>query len=122
MAEKKLEETSISSLDSSIQPLLRRTYELEYSHIQQQKMECLTEMREAKDLVDKFRKKQSGVMYSLKLATGASSGTEVIDTKIFSLKTRMEKITLALDECNQRWTEIENISGLPIIMTNVGGK
>uniref|UniRef100_A0A0N5A175 SAM domain-containing protein n=1 Tax=Parastrongyloides trichosuri TaxID=131310 RepID=A0A0N5A175_PARTI len=123
-AEKKLEHASVSSgsIELTLQPLLRRTYELEYSHIQQQKIECLTEMREAKELVDKFRRKQSGVMYSLKLATGATSGTEVIDTKIFSLKTRMEKITLALDECTQRWVDIEMLCGFPIISSNDSGR
>uniref|UniRef100_A0AAF5DE40 SAM domain-containing protein n=2 Tax=Strongyloides stercoralis TaxID=6248 RepID=A0AAF5DE40_STRER len=119
-AERKLEHASATSgsIELSLQPLLRRTYELEYSHVQQQKLECLAEMKEAKDLVDKFRKKQSSVMYSLKLATGATSGTELIDTKIFSLKTRMEKITLALDECTQRWIDIELLCGFPIISFN----
>uniref|UniRef100_A0A0N5B3H6 SAM domain-containing protein n=1 Tax=Strongyloides papillosus TaxID=174720 RepID=A0A0N5B3H6_STREA len=123
-AEKKLEHASATSgsIELSLQPLLRRTYELEYSHIQQQKLECLTEMKEAKELVDKLRRKQSSVMYSLKLATGATSGTEVIDTKIFSLKTRMEKITLALDECTQRWIDIELLCGFPIISSNDCGR
>ena len=56
------------------------------SYLNQRKLECLHEMHDAKDFVDKMRKKQTSIINSLKLATGANSCTEDIDNKIFSLK------------------------------------
>lgn len=70
----------------ALQPLLRRTYECESSYINAQKVECLNEMQEATDFVDKMRKKQAGLMASLKIVTGTTSGTDEIDRKIFALK------------------------------------
>ena len=71
-------------------------------------------MREAMELVDKMRKKQSSIVNSLKLATGATSGTDDIDTKIFSLKARMEKIKQGIEELVQRWMKIESLCGFSI--------
>jgi hypothetical protein len=65
-------------LPFSLQNLLRRTYEIESNFLNQQKLECLHEMREAKELVDKMRRKQTSIVNSLKLATGATSGTDDI--------------------------------------------
>jgi archaellum component FlaC len=113
--ERRIDETNgIETLPFSLQTLLRRTYEIESTYLNQQKFECLHEMKEAKDLVDKMRRKQTSIVNSLKLATGATSGTGDIDTKIFNLKTRMEKIKLAVEELSQRWTEIESICGFTI--------
>uniref|UniRef100_A0A915LJ44 RRM domain-containing protein n=1 Tax=Meloidogyne javanica TaxID=6303 RepID=A0A915LJ44_MELJA len=67
-----------------LQTLLRRTYEIESAYLDKQRTDCLLEMREAMELVDKMRKKQSSIVNSLKLATGATSGTDDIDTKIFN--------------------------------------
>ncbi|VBB28427.1 unnamed protein product [Acanthocheilonema viteae] len=96
-----------------------RTCELEVSYVGQQRMECIAEMREAIEHIDKLRKKQSGIVSSIKLATGASSGTDHIDSRIFALKARMEKISLAMSECHQRWIEIESLCGFPLVPTSV---
>uniref|UniRef100_A0A915PZP6 SAM domain-containing protein n=1 Tax=Setaria digitata TaxID=48799 RepID=A0A915PZP6_9BILA len=121
-AERLLESSGSAPL--ALQPLLKRTCELEVSYIGQQRMECIAEMREAIEHIDKLRKKQSSIVSSIKLATGASSGTDHIDSRIFSLKcsfihcslrARMEKISLAMSECHQRWTEIESLCGFPLI-------
>uniref|UniRef100_A0A0R3RQG8 SOAR domain-containing protein n=1 Tax=Elaeophora elaphi TaxID=1147741 RepID=A0A0R3RQG8_9BILA len=82
-------------------------------------MECIAEMREAIEHIDKLRKKQSSLVSSIKLATGASSGTDHIDARIFALKARMEKISLAMSECHQRWTEVESLCGFPLVPTSV---
>lgn len=37
----------------------------------------------------------------------------------YSLRTRMEKISLAMSECHQRWTEIESLCGFPVVPTSV---
>ncbi|KAF7636374.1 SAM domain-containing protein [Meloidogyne graminicola] len=72
-------------------------------------------MREAMELVDKMRRKQSSIVNSLKLATGATSGTtDDIDIKIFNLKARMEKIKQGIEELVQRWMKIESICGFSI--------
>ncbi len=63
----------------------RRTYECEWSYINQQKLDCLAEMREATEFVDKMRRKQ-GLLTSFKLATGTNSGTDDLDNKIFNMK------------------------------------
>uniref|UniRef100_A0A183E6Y5 SOAR domain-containing protein n=1 Tax=Gongylonema pulchrum TaxID=637853 RepID=A0A183E6Y5_9BILA len=110
----RLLESSISA-PLALQPLLRRTSELEMSYISQQRMECIAEMREAIEHIDKLRRKQSSIVSSIKLATGASAGTDHIDSRIFSLKARMEKIALAMNECHQRWVEIESLCGFPIV-------
>lgn len=85
-AERRLEMNGYESIPFTLQPLLRRTYEMESAYINQQKLECLGEMREAKEFVDKMRRKQSSIVNSLKLATGASSGTDAVDSKVFALK------------------------------------
>lgn len=76
----------VEAFPFALQPLLRRTYEIEWAYLYQQKLECLHEMAEAKELVDKMRRKQTSFVNSLKLATGATSGTDDIDNKIFALK------------------------------------
>ncbi|KAH7731501.1 Protein STIM-1 c [Aphelenchoides avenae] len=113
-AERRLEMNGYDSIPFALQPLLRRTYEMEAAYINTQKLECLSEMREAKEFVDKMRRKQSSVLNSLKLATGASSGTDAVDSKVFALKTRMERIKLTMDECQQRWMDIETLCGFSI--------
>lgn len=85
-AERQIEMNGYDSIPYSLQPLLRHTYELESNYINSQKFECLSEMREVKEFVDKMRRKQTGIMSSLKIATGTTSGTDEIDIKIFSLK------------------------------------
>ncbi|VIO91588.1 Uncharacterized protein BM_BM6841 [Brugia malayi] len=119
-AERLLENSGTAPL--ALQPLLRRTCELEVSYIGQQRMECIAEMREAIEHIDKLRKKQSSLVSSIKLATGASSGTDHIDSRIFALKARMEKISLAMSECHQRWTEIESLCGFPLVPTSVAAE
>ncbi|CAG9530388.1 unnamed protein product [Cercopithifilaria johnstoni] len=116
-AERLLESSGSAPL--ALQPLLRRTCELEVSYVGQQRMECIAEMREAIEHIDKLRKKQSTLVSSIKLATGASSGTDHIDSRIFALKARMEKISLAMSECHQRWTEIESLCGFPLVPTSI---
>ncbi|EFO19869.2 hypothetical protein LOAG_08623 [Loa loa] len=118
MEVERLLESSVSA-PLALQPLLRRTCELEISYVGQQRMECIAEMREAIEHIDKLRKKQSSLVSSIKLATGASSGTDHIDSRIFALKARMEKISLAMSECHQRWTEIESLCGFPLVPTSV---
>uniref|UniRef100_A0A1I8AAN1 SAM domain-containing protein n=1 Tax=Steinernema glaseri TaxID=37863 RepID=A0A1I8AAN1_9BILA len=116
-AERRLEMNSNmagESLPLALQPLLKRTCELEMSYVSQQRLECIGEMREAIELVDKLKRKQSSFVSSIKLATGASSGTDEVDSKIFALKTRMDKIMMAMDECYQRWVEIENMCGFQL--------
>uniref|UniRef100_A0A914CUF7 SAM domain-containing protein n=1 Tax=Acrobeloides nanus TaxID=290746 RepID=A0A914CUF7_9BILA len=113
-AEKRLEMSDYESVTISLQPLLRRTYELELSYLRQQNLKCLEELEDAKDFLDKMRKKQGSLMNSLKLATGANAGTDSIDARIFDLKSRMGKIKLSMDECHQRWIEIETLCGFSI--------
>uniref|UniRef100_A0A915ECW2 SAM domain-containing protein n=1 Tax=Ditylenchus dipsaci TaxID=166011 RepID=A0A915ECW2_9BILA len=113
-AERRIEMNGYDSVSYALQPLLRRTYELENGYINAQKLECLNEMREAKDYVDKMRRKQTGLVASFKIATGTTSGTDDIDTRIFSLKARMEKIKMCMDECQQRWIEVESLTGFSI--------
>ena len=114
-AERRLEMTGGEPISFSIQPLLRRTYELEISSINEKKLECLQEMKEAKDFVDRMRKRQGNLLNSIKLATGATAlGTDAVDAKVFSLKQRMEKLKTAMDECQHRWSEIESCCGFSI--------
>ena len=54
------------------------------AHIQS--LRCVKEMRDAIELVDRLQKKQTSVLSSLKLATGASSSSDQVDGKIVALK------------------------------------
>lgn len=86
-AEKRLEMSEYESIPYAVQPLLRRTYQLEINCINEKKLECLQEMREAKEFVDRMRKRQGNFLNSIKLATGATAlGTDEVDSKVFSLK------------------------------------
>uniref|UniRef100_A0A0N5ADQ6 SAM domain-containing protein n=1 Tax=Syphacia muris TaxID=451379 RepID=A0A0N5ADQ6_9BILA len=111
-AERLLESNNSAPL--ALQPLLQRTCELELSYIGQQRLECIAEMSEAVELIEKLRKKQSSIISSIKLATGASVGTDQVDSRIFSLKARMEKISLIMAECHRRWLEIESLCGFQV--------
>ncbi len=72
----------------ALQPLLRRTCELEMSTVAGQRAECVAEMHDAIEMVDRLRRKQTSLVSSLRLATGASaaSATDHIDKRIFGLK------------------------------------
>jgi hypothetical protein len=99
----------------TLQPLLRHTYQMEISCINEKKMECMKEMKEAKDFVDRMRRNKLGFVNSLKLATGSTAaGTDAVDAKVFSLKQRMEKIKATMEECHVRWDSIEQICGFQI--------
>ncbi|VDD91447.1 unnamed protein product [Enterobius vermicularis] len=117
-AERLLESNNSAPL--ALQPLLQRTCELELSYIDQQRLECIAEMTEAMELIEKLRKKQSSILGSIKLATGASDGTNQVDSKIFSLKTRMEKISVTTAECHRRWLEIESLCGFQVMVQGSG--
>ncbi|CAD5215334.1 unnamed protein product [Bursaphelenchus okinawaensis] len=104
-----------SSVLSDLQPLLRVTYEKELFYVHVNKVQCLDEMKQAREYVDKMRKKQSNLFNSIKLATGATSGTDSIDFKIFKLKERMEKIRNDFTELHNRYAQMENITGMQIM-------
>uniref|UniRef100_A0A8R1UAS9 SAM domain-containing protein n=1 Tax=Pristionchus pacificus TaxID=54126 RepID=A0A8R1UAS9_PRIPA len=101
-----------------LQPLLRKTCEVELNYLNKQRAECVVEMKGAIDEVDKLRKKQATLVASLKLATGASTGSDQIDAKIFGLKSRMESIQATTREAQERWMEIEALCGFPILYIN----
>ncbi|GMT37354.1 hypothetical protein PFISCL1PPCAC_28651 [Pristionchus fissidentatus] len=101
-----------------LQPLLRKTCEVELNYLNKQRAECVVEMKGAIDEVDKLRKKQATLVASLKLVTGASSGSDQIDAKIFGLKSRMETIQATTREAQERWMEIEALCGFPILYIN----
>ncbi|EPB75875.1 hypothetical protein ANCCEY_05035 [Ancylostoma ceylanicum] len=84
-AERRLEENGVGGVPLALQPLLRKTCEVEMAFLEKQKQECVKEMRDAIELVDRLQKKQSSVISSLKLATGASSSSDQVDSKIFAL-------------------------------------
>uniref|UniRef100_A0A7E4VDH8 SAM domain-containing protein n=1 Tax=Panagrellus redivivus TaxID=6233 RepID=A0A7E4VDH8_PANRE len=114
-AEKRLEMSGPDAVSFALQPLLRRTYEIEVTCINEKKAECLAEMREAKEFVDRMRKKQTGIMNSIKLAAGATvTGADTVDAKVYSLRARMEKISAAMAECQERWIKIESTCGFSI--------
>ncbi|KAI6215110.1 Stromal interaction molecule-like protein [Aphelenchoides besseyi] len=98
-----------------LQPLLRVTFEKEFSYVQTSKAECFNELKLSREFVDKMRKKQTSFLNSLKLATGATTGTENIDLKIFRLKERMESIKLEIAELHNRYAQMENILGFQIM-------
>ncbi|VDN53628.1 unnamed protein product [Dracunculus medinensis] len=111
--------SQLKIMKSDFEDTQQRTCEFELNYIGQLRMDCLAEMREAIEHIDKLRKKQSSLVSSIKLATGASTGTDQIDSKIFSLKGRMEKISLAMSESYQRWIEIESLCGFPLFINAV---
>ncbi|KAJ1365524.1 Stromal interaction molecule 1 [Parelaphostrongylus tenuis] len=117
-AERRLEENCASNTPLALQPLLRKTCEIEMTYLEKQKQECVKEMREAIELVDRLQKKTSSVLSSLKLATGASSSSDQVDSKIFALKNRMDKIQVLTRETQDRWLQIESLCGFPVFGIN----
>lgn len=130
-AERRLEENGIGNTPLALQPLLRKTCEIEMAFLEKQKQECVKEMHEAIELVDRLQKKTSSVLSSLKLATGAASSSDQVDSKIFALKNRMDKIQVLTRETQDRWLQIESLCGFPVfyvgasssskILTTAGG-
>ncbi|EYC32314.1 hypothetical protein Y032_0003g1509 [Ancylostoma ceylanicum] len=117
-AERRLEENGVGGVPLALQPLLRKTCEVEMAFLEKQKQECVKEMRDAIELVDRLQKKQSSVISSLKLATGASSSSDQVDSKIFALKSRMDKIQVLTRETQERWLQIESLCGFPVFYIN----
>ncbi|CAJ0597873.1 unnamed protein product [Cylicocyclus nassatus] len=117
-AERRLEENGTGGVPLALQPLLRKTCEVEMAFLEKQKQECVKEMRDAIEMVDRLQKKQSSLMSSLKLATGASSSSDQVDSKIFALKSRMDKIQVLTRETQERWLQIESLCGFPILYMN----
>uniref|UniRef100_A0A1I7UK45 SOAR domain-containing protein n=1 Tax=Caenorhabditis tropicalis TaxID=1561998 RepID=A0A1I7UK45_9PELO len=118
-AERRLEANSNGSgTPLALQPLLRRTCENEMTFLEKQRQDCFKEMKEAIEMVDRLQKKQGSVLSSLKLATGASSTSDQVDSKIFALKSRMEKIHTLTRETQERWLQIESLCGFPLLYLN----
>ncbi|CAI5445963.1 unnamed protein product [Caenorhabditis angaria] len=119
-AERRLEANSIGIHETplALQPLLRRTCENEMAFLEKQRQECFKEMKDAIEMVDRLQKKQGSVLSSLKLATGAASTSDQVDSKIFALKSRMEKIHGLTRETQERWMQIESLCGFSILYTN----
>ncbi|CCD73857.1 Stromal interaction molecule 1 [Caenorhabditis elegans] len=118
-AERRLEANSNGSqAPLALQPLLRRTCENEMAFLEKQRQDCFKEMKEAIEMVDRLQKKQGSVLSSLKLATGAASTSDQVDSKIFALKSRMEKIHTLTRETQERWLQIESLCGFPLLYLN----
>ncbi|CAO4368459.1 unnamed protein product [Caenorhabditis nigoni] len=118
-AERRLEaNTNGSGTPLALQPLLRRTCENEMAFLEKQRQDCFKEMKEAIEMVDRLQKKQGSVLSSLKLATGAASTSDQVDSKIFALKNRMEKIHTLTRETQERWMQIESLCGFPLLYLN----
>ncbi|KHJ94950.1 hypothetical protein OESDEN_05117, partial [Oesophagostomum dentatum] len=117
-AERRLEENCVGGVPLALQPLLRKTCEVEMAFLEKQKQECVKEMRDAIELVDRLQKKQTSVLSSLKLATGASSSSDQVDSKIFALKSRMDKIQVLTRDTQERWLQIESLCGFPVFYIN----
>lgn len=118
-AERRLEANSNGSgTPLALQPLLRRTCENEMAFLEKQRQDCFKEMKEAIEMVDRLQKKQGSVLSSLKLATGAASTSDQVDSKIFALKNRMEKIHTLTRETQERWMQIESLCGFPLLYLN----
>uniref|UniRef100_A0A1I7XQS0 SOAR domain-containing protein n=1 Tax=Heterorhabditis bacteriophora TaxID=37862 RepID=A0A1I7XQS0_HETBA len=117
-AERRLEQNGNGSTLLALQPLLRKTCENEMTFLERQRQECFKEMKEAIELVDRLQKKQNSVLSSLKLATGASSSSDQVDSKIFALKSRMEKIHALTRETQDRWLQIESLCGFSLLYMN----
>ncbi|WKX99918.1 hypothetical protein Q1695_014635 [Nippostrongylus brasiliensis] len=117
-AERRLEENGMGGTPLALQPLLRKTCEIEMAFLEKQKQECVKEMREAIEMVDRLQKKTTSVLSSLKLATGAASSSDQVDSKIFALKSRMDKIQVLTRETQERWLQIESLCGFPVFYTS----
>ncbi|CAD6199019.1 unnamed protein product [Caenorhabditis auriculariae] len=118
-AERRLEQNTAGAVTPlALQPLLRKTCENEMAFLEKQRQECFKEMKEAIEMVDRLQKKQGSVLSSLKLATGAASASDQVDSKIFALKSRMEKIHALTRETQERWMQIESLCGFPILYSN----
>uniref|UniRef100_A0A5S6QIE1 SAM domain-containing protein n=1 Tax=Trichuris muris TaxID=70415 RepID=A0A5S6QIE1_TRIMR len=102
-----------------LQKLLVKTYELEVARLNQEKIENLKEMHEARELVEKLRKKHSSFVSQIRSVHGSEG--EQIDLRIVHLKQKMHSTALSLEEHHQRWAQIELVCGFPVQTTSADG-
>lgn len=94
--------------------LLRKTYDLEMHRINQQKVSSIRKMTEAREMVEKYKKKRSSLFSQIRSVH--IEDMESIDQEIMALKQKLEETAYAIEECQQRWTQIENLSGFSIVL------
>lgn len=96
--------------------LLRKTYDLEISRINGQKAQCLKEMADARQMVDKYQKKQNTFLNQIRSIHGVEM--ESIEQRILHVKEKLEETAYAMEECQERWNQIEELCGGHIMPTS----
>ncbi|CAJ0578836.1 unnamed protein product, partial [Mesorhabditis spiculigera] len=111
-------EVSGSATPLALQPLLRKTWEIEQTISESEKQTCIEEMKIAMEEINNVAKRQGSLFNSLKLATGANTGTDKVDSQIYFIKQRMERVQQSTREMQDRWLQIESLCGFPVLYTN----
>ncbi|KAL1232263.1 Stromal interaction molecule [Trichinella spiralis] len=101
-----------------LRQLLIKTFELEFSRLNQEKIDNLKEMQEAREWVEKLRKKHSSLLSQIRSVHGSES--EQIDRRLLNLKQKMERTACSLEEQQQRWSRIELLCGFSIVNSTRG--
>ncbi|KRX38580.1 Stromal interaction molecule -like protein, partial [Trichinella murrelli] len=101
-----------------LRQLLIKTFELEFSRLNQEKIDNLKEMQEAREWVEKLRKKHSSLLSQIRSVHGSES--EQIDRRLLNLKQKMERTARSLEEQQQRWSRIELLCGFSIVNSAQG--
>ncbi|KRY86800.1 Stromal interaction molecule -like protein [Trichinella pseudospiralis] len=101
-----------------LRQLLIKTFDLEFSRLNQEKIDNLKEMQEAREWVEKLRKKHSSLLSQIRSVHGSES--EQIDRRLLNLKQKMERTARSLEEQQQRWSRIELLCGFSIVNSAQG--
>ncbi|CAJ0942534.1 unnamed protein product, partial [Mesorhabditis belari] len=108
-------EINSSATPLALQPLLRKTCEIELAVSEAEKQMCVEEMKLAMEEINNVARRQGSLLNSLKLATGGNTGADKVDSQIYFIKQRMERVQASTREMQERWQQIEDLCGFSIL-------
>ncbi|KAL5011645.1 hypothetical protein ScPMuIL_010196 [Solemya velum] len=111
--EKELELRAYSASPTELQAWLQLTHELELLHFNVKRQAAERQFSIVKEGCEKIRKKRTAFLGSLRMAHNNS--IDDIDQRIVAARNAMEEVRQDLQERLQRWNNIEEICGFPIV-------
>ncbi|XP_022079407.1 stromal interaction molecule 1-like isoform X3 [Acanthaster planci] len=112
-AERRLESGSEWRPPPSLQQWLQLTYEIEKKYYTFKRSSADKQLREAKDVVEKIRKKRSTFMGSFRIAHG--SILDDVDARIVNARSALAEVTTELKERLHRWAMVEGLCDFNIV-------
>ncbi|XP_071786332.1 stromal interaction molecule 1-like isoform X1 [Asterias amurensis] len=112
-AERQLDSGSIWRPPVVLQQWLQLTYEIEKKYYAFKRSAADKQLREAKDVVEKIRKRRGTFMGSFRLAHG--NVLDDVDTRIINARSALSEVTTELKERLHRWAMVETLCDCQIV-------